>query len=232
MLKRIFKNTLIISLSILGVFLLSLLFGARYPIDKSVDEIEAKYLLSSSSFKNIDGVNIHYTDEGSGPAVLLLHANYANLIDWGPWVQKLMPDYRIIRLDIPGHGLTEADPSNDYSMPRTLVLIEKLLLYLEIDKLSIAGASLGGTIGIHFANQNPEKVESLILVSPGALNPRIRGSDQPAHLPKAFNLITQITPRSLVKGLLSGGFGNPENVKVSAVPSPGVKVSPALYSIS
>ena len=91
-------------------------------------------------------------------------------------------------------------------------MIEKLLLHLEIDKLSIAGASLGGIIGIHFANQNPEKVESLILVSPGALNPRIRGSDQPAHLPKAFNLITQITPRSLVKGLLSGGFGNPENV--------------------
>ena len=212
MLKRIFKNTLIISLSILGVFLLSLLFGARYPIDKSVDEIEAKYLLSSSSFKNIDGVNIHYTDEGSGPAVLLLHANYANLIDWGPWVQKLMPDYRVIRLDIPGHGLTEADPSNDYSMPRTLALIEKLLLHLEINNLSIAGASLGGTIGIHFANQNPEKVDNLILVSPGALNPRIRGSNQPAHLPKVFNLITQITQRTLVKGLLSGGFGDPENI--------------------
>ena len=149
--------------------------------------------------------------------MLLLHANYANLIDWDPWVQKLSSDYRIIRLDIPGHGLTEADPSNDYSMSRTLVLIEKLLVYLEINKLSIAGASLGGTIGIHFANQNPEKVENLILVSPGALNPRIRGSNQPAELPKAFDLITQITPRSLVRGLLSGGFGNPENVSEELV---------------
>ena len=116
MLKKIFKNTLIISLAIFGVFLVSLLFGARYPMDKSVNEIEAKYLLNSSSFKNIDGVNIHYADEGSGPVLLLLHANYANLIDWDPWVQKLSSDYRIIRLDIPGHGLTEADPSNDYSI--------------------------------------------------------------------------------------------------------------------
>ena len=217
MLKKIFKNTLIISLAIFGVFLVSLLFGARYPMDKSVNEIEAKYLLKSSSFKNIDGVNIHYADEGSGPVLLLLHANYANLIDWDPWVQKLSSDYRIIRLDIPGHGLTEADPSNDYSMSRTLVLIEKLLVYLEINKLSIAGASLGGTIGIHFANQNPEKVENLILVSPGALNPRIRGSNQPEELPKAFDLITQITPRSLVRGLLSGGFGNPENISEELV---------------
>ena len=217
MLKKIFKNTLIICFAIFGVFLVSLLFGARYPMDKSVNEIEAKYLLNSSSFKNIDGVNIHYADEGSGPVLLLLHANYANLIDWDPWVQKLSSDYRIIRLDIPGNGLTEADPSNDYSMTRTLVLIEKLLVYLEINKLSIAGASLGGTIGIHFANQNPEKVENLILVSPGALNPRIRGSNQPAELPKAFDLITQITPRSLVRGLLSGGFGNPENVSEELV---------------
>ena len=108
-------------MAILGVFLVSLLFGARYPMDKSVNEIEAKYLLNSSSFKNIDGVNIHYADEGSGPVLLLLHANYANLIDWDPWVQKLSSDYRIIRLDIPGHGLTEADHSNDYSKSRTLV---------------------------------------------------------------------------------------------------------------
>lgn len=212
MLKKIFKRGLIAFISMTGIFLLSLVFGARYPMDKSVEEIEAKYLLNSSSFKTIDGVNIHYTDEGTGPVVLLLHANYANLIDWNPWVTKLSSDYRVIRLDIPGHGLTEADSSNDYSMSRTLFLIEKLLVSLDIKNLSIVGASLGGTIGIHFASNNPESIDNLILVSPGALNPRIRGSNEPATVPKAFGLIAQITPRLLVKGLLSAGFGDPANV--------------------
>jgi pimeloyl-ACP methyl ester carboxylesterase len=212
MIKKIFKITMITCVSILSLFLVSLFFGARYPMDKSAEEIEAKYLEESSSFINIDGVKIHYTDEGSGPVILLLHANYANLIDWKPWVETLSPNYRVIRLDIPGHGLTEADPLNDYSMPRTLFLIETLLNSLGIKQLSIAGASLGGTIGIHFARNNPETVDNLILVSPGALNKRVRGSNEPPKLPRVFNLITQITPRSLVKGLLNSGFGEPNNI--------------------
>jgi|TARA_B100001245_G_scaffold191628_1_gene149911 pimeloyl-ACP methyl ester carboxylesterase len=115
-------------------------------------------------------------------------------------------------MDIPGHGLTEADPLNDYSMPRTVFLIERLISSLGIKQLSVVGASLGGTIGIHFTRNNPEIVDHLILVSPGALNPRVRGSNEPAKLPKAFNLMTQITPRLLVKGLLTGGFGDPSNI--------------------
>ena len=212
MIKKIIKVTLITCVSILGLFIVSLFFGARYPMDKSAEEIEAKYLEDSSSFINIDGVNIHYTDEGTGPAILLLHANYANLIDWKPWVKTLSPNYRIIRMDIPGHGLTEADPLNDYSMPRTVFLIERLISSLGIKQLSVVGASLGGTIGIHFTRNNPEIVDHLILLSPGALNPRVRGSNEPAKLPKAFNLMTQITPRLLVKGLLTGGFGDPSNI--------------------
>ena len=212
MIKKFFKVALITGVSILGLFLMSLFFGARYPMDKSAEAIEAKYLEDSSSFLNIDGVNIHYTDEGIGPAILLLHANYANLIDWKPWVETLSPNYRIIRMDIPGHGLTEADPLNDYSMPRTVFLIETLISSLGIKQLSVVGASLGGTIGIHFTRNNPEIVDHLILVSPGALNPRVRGSNEPAKLPKAFNLMTQITPRLLVKGLLTGGFGDPSNI--------------------
>ena len=212
MIKKIIKITLITCLSIQGLFVVSLLFGAHYPMDKSAEEIEAKYLEDNSSFINIDGVNIHYTDEGTGPVILLLHANYANLIDWKPWVKTLSPNYRIIRMDIPGHGLTEADPLNDYSMPRTVFLIERLISSLGIKQLSVVGASLGGTIGIHFTRNNPEIVDHLILVSPGALNPRVRGSNEPAKLPKAFNLMTQITPRLLVKGLLTGGFGDPSNI--------------------
>ena len=118
----------------------------------------------------------------------------------------------MIRIDIPGHGLTEADPSNDYSMQRTVFLLENFLNELKIDTLSIAGASLGGTTSLHYASQNPEKIDNLILVSPGALNPRVRGRTEPVTLPKPFEIIAYITPKIITETLLKGGFGDPNNV--------------------
>ena len=210
------KNSLkiIITIILLTSFLLYVLIklDIRYPSEISKEEIDSKYALESSGFIEIDGVNLHYAIDGSGPDLLLLHANYANLIDWNPWVNLLKDHYRIIRIDIPGHGLTAADPSNDYSMQRTVFLIEGFLNAFEVQKLSVAGASLGGTIGLHYTRMNPEKVENLILVSPGALNPRIRGRNEPVKLPKPFEIIAHFTPRLITESLLRGGFGDPENV--------------------
>ena len=210
--KFLIKIAIAVTLGIVLLFYSMIKLDIRYPSDISKESIEAKYLLESSDFIEIDGVNIHFAIDGSGPDLLLLHANYANLIDWNPWVNLLKDHYRVIRIDIPGHGLTAADPSNDYSMQRTIFLLEGFLNAFEVQKLSIAGASLGGTIGLHYTRRNPEKVENLILVSPGALNPRIRGRNEPVKLPKAFEIIAYFTPRLITESLLRGGFGDPENV--------------------
>tara|TARA_Y100000591_G_scaffold306868_1_gene305720 strand:- start:245 stop:1219 length:975 start_codon:yes stop_codon:yes gene_type:complete len=210
--KFLIKIAIAVILGIVLLFYSMIKLDIRYPSDISKESIEAKYLLESSDFIEIDGVNIHFAIDGSGPDLLLLHANYANLIDWNPWVNLLKDHYRVIRIDIPGHGLTAADPSNDYSMQRTIFLLEGFLNAFEVQKLSIAGASLGGTIGLHYTRRNPEKVENLILVSPGALNPRIRGRNEPVKLPKPFEIIAYFTPRLITESLLRGGFGDPENV--------------------
>ena len=210
--KFLIKIAIALILGIVLLFYSMIKLDIRYPSDISKESIEAKYLLESSDFIEIDGVNIHYAIDGKGPDLLLLHANYANLIDWNPWVNQLKNHFRVIRIDIPGHGLTEADPSNDYSMQRTVFLLENFLNELEIDTLSIAGASLGGTTSLHYASQNPEKIDNLILVSPGALNPRVRGRSEPVTLPKPFEIIAHITPKIVTESLLKGGFGDPNNV--------------------
>lgn len=210
--KFLIKITIALILGIFLLFYSMIKLDIRYPSDISKESIEAKYLLESSDFIEIDGVNIHFAIDGTGPDLLLLHANYANLIDWNPWVDQLKKHFRVIRIDIPGHGLTEADPSNDYSMQRTVFLLENFLNELEIDTLSIAGASLGGTTSLHYASQNPEKIDNLILVSPGALNPRVRGRTEPVTLPKPFEIIAYITPKIITETLLKGGFGDPNNV--------------------
>ena len=210
--KFLIKIAIVLILGIVLLFYSMIKLDIRYPSDISKESIEAKYLLESSDFIEIDGVNIHFAIDGTGPDLLLLHANYANLIDWNPWVDQLKKHFRVIRIDIPGHGLTEADPSNDYSMQRTVFLLENFLNELEIDTLSIAGASLGGTTSLHYASQNPEKIDNLILVSPGALNPRVRGRTEPVTLPKPFEIIAYITPKIITETLLKGGFGDPNNV--------------------
>ena len=210
--KFLIKIAIALILGIVLLFYSMIKLDIRYPSDISKESIEAKYLLESSNFIEIDGVNIHFAIDGTGPDLLLLHANYANLIDWNPWVDQLKKHFRVIRIDIPGHGLTEADPSNDYSMQRTVFLLENFLNELEIDTLSIAGASLGGTTSLHYASQNPEKIDNLILVSPGALNPRVRGRTEPVTLPKPFEIIAYITPKIITETLLKGGFGDPNNV--------------------
>ena len=210
--KFLIKIAIALILGIVLLFYSMIKLDIRYPSDISKESIEAKYLLESSDFIEIDGVNIHFAIEGTGPDLLLLHANYANLIDWNPWVDQLKKHFRVIRIDIPGHGLTEADPSNDYSMQRTVFLLENFLNELEIDTLSIAGASLGGTTSLHYASQNPEKIDNLILVSPGALNPRVRGRSEPVTLPKPCEIIGHITPTIVTESLLMGGFGDPNNV--------------------
>ncbi len=77
--------------------------------------LEAKYASPASRFIHIDGVRIHYRDEGSGPAILLLHANFSNLLGWDPWAEALKDHYRVVRFDFPAFGLTGPDPGGDYS---------------------------------------------------------------------------------------------------------------------
>jgi hypothetical protein len=73
--------------------------------------LEAKYTTPASRFLNVDGVRIHYRDEGSGPPLVLIHANFASLLSWDDAVESLKNTHRILRFDMTGHGLTGPDPS-------------------------------------------------------------------------------------------------------------------------
>ena len=140
--------------------------------DIPAEQLEAKYTSPASRFISIDGVRIHYRDEGSGPVLVLIHANFGNLISWDPWVEALRGRYRVIRFDMPGHGLTGPDPSGDYSLERTVDITGRFVDALELERFSLGGTSLGGTVSIHYAAAHPERVEKLILLSPGALEGR------------------------------------------------------------
>jgi pimeloyl-ACP methyl ester carboxylesterase len=178
-------------------------------------ELEARYGGPPSQFVVVDGVRFHYRDEGLGPVVVLLHANFSNLLDWEPWVEALKDRYRVVRFDMTSHGLTGPDPTGDYTLARTLRLTEGLVDALGLQTFTLAGISLGGTISIHYTAAHPDRVERLILLNPGSLEAtegmKSRG------LPKAAYVLEYLLPRALPRFMLESGFGDPSRLPESLV---------------
>ena len=76
---------------------------------------------------------------------------------------------------------------------------------------------MGGTIAIHYATLHPDKVEKMILLSPGALNARVRGRTTAPPLPAWIDIAQVITPRIVFQKLLEGGFGDKTKLKPALI---------------
>ncbi len=180
--------------------------------DIPAETLEARYASPASRFAAIDGARIHYRDEGAGPPVVLIHANFASLIGWDPWAEALRDSYRVVRFDMTSHGLSGADSTGNYGLPRTVDLMERLLDRLGVERAAIVGTSLGGTVAIRYAVRNPQRVAGLVLISPGSLEPGVRGRQAPPSISPAAALLRWITPRALPEFMLKGGFGDSAKV--------------------
>ncbi|NKB44352.1 MAG: alpha/beta fold hydrolase [Alphaproteobacteria bacterium] len=201
--------TRILSSALLLMLLLASGFVWHYR-DISADALIVKYSSPDSKFLSIDGVRFHYRDEGprDAPAVLLVHAHWASLIMWDEWASALSNEYRVVRFDMAGHGLTGIDPSGDYTLERGVELLEKFNKALDLERFDIVGTSLGGTHAIHYTIKNPEHVDRLVLLNPGALNAGVRGRDTASALPWWIDALTLITPQSFFQFMLEGGYGD------------------------
>lgn len=135
----------------------------------SQDQFIEKWNLlnEGSKFIEIDGTTLHYRDEGGGQRVLLLiHGIADSLLTWNKIVPELKNEYRVIRIDIPGFGLSSRLKSYEDIDSFWLSIINKLLDKLEIKHVTLIGNSLGGYISWNFALRYKESVESLYLIDP------------------------------------------------------------------
>lgn len=185
--------------------------------DTPASEVEAKWATPPSQFVEIDGVRMHYRDEGEGPVVVLLHANYSSLFMWEPWVAALRDRYRVIRLDLPAHGLTGPEPGGNYTLERIQQLFEKFVDERELGRFTVVGTSIGGTVAMRYTADHPDRIERLVLISPGSLEPRVRGRTTPANLPKAADILGYILPKSFTRFMLTNDYGDPERVTDAVV---------------
>lgn len=112
-----------------------------------------------------DDLSLYYEEWGDpeSPAVLLLHGFTADLRSWAPIVPALSEDYRVIALDLRGHGKSSAPPDPAaYSIEAFAEDVRALLHHLEIELCALVGSSFGGMVALQFATTWPERVAALV----------------------------------------------------------------------
>jgi pimeloyl-ACP methyl ester carboxylesterase len=136
--------------------------------DLPAAEVDAKYSNAASRFLTTStGARIHYRDEGNptGLPVVLIHGAMASLHTWEPWVALLGDDFRLVTLDLPGHGLTGAVPDGDYDAEAFSAAIEAVADELGLQQFVLGGNSMGGGATWRFTLANPQRVIGMILVA-------------------------------------------------------------------
>jgi len=114
--------------------------------------------------KNIlyKNTNISFTDSGEGTAVVLLHGFLENKKMWTEYVDLFSKKNRVITIDLLGHG--ESDSLGYvHEMEENANVVNHVLEHLKIEKAIILGHSMGGYVGLAFAELYPEKILKLVL---------------------------------------------------------------------
>ncbi|ATW05433.1 3-oxoadipate enol-lactonase [Sphingorhabdus sp. YGSMI21] len=129
----------------------------------TIEELRTLYGDQESRYMDIGGLEIHYKDEGSGPVLFMVHGSLSSTRTWDRITEILKSDYRIIRYDIPGYGLSGRVSDEAAENIQPVEIAEKLAERLGVNKLTCIGVSSGGTMCMYLAAKRPELVERLII---------------------------------------------------------------------
>ena len=195
----------------LSILLALAAFWAWTP-DRDPAELAAHYQRSPADRVELLGATLHLRDDGprDAPVLLFLHGFGASLHTWEPWAQALAADFRVLRVDLPGHGLSPPDPSDDYTDTRSQLLLLALLDRLGVQRVSVIGNSMGGRIAWTMAARHPDRVDRLVLVAPdGFASPGYFEYDKAPEVSAWLQLMRVALPRPLLRLSLAPAYANP-----------------------
>lgn len=126
----------------------------------------------TSKFLTIDGFRLHYIDEGSGPAVVMVHGNPTWSYYFRNLISSLRSQYRVIALDHIGCGLSDKPSDYPYCLGRHIENLETLMDHLAIDQFSLVVHDWGGAIGIGCALNRLEQLKHVVVMNTAAFRSR------------------------------------------------------------
>jgi len=202
---------------IVALMLVAML-ATNWAPDRPVSELTARWAKPPSMFMDVAGLQAHVRDEGprDDPApIVLLHGTSDSLHTWGGWSDVLARERRVIRVDLPGFGLTGPAPDGDYRVERYVQFVGALLDRLDVQRCVLGGNSFGGWVSWETALAEPERVQALILVD--AAGYPIESHSVPigfriARVPGLNQVMRSILPRGLIESSVRNTYGDPTRV--------------------
>ena len=185
--------------------------GWLWAPDRDRAQLEAQYAAPPSQFVNVAGLRLHVRDTGAtdAPVLILLHGFGASLHTWEPWAQALSLDFRVIRFDLAGAGLTGADPTGDYSDERSVQIIAALMEQRGIPHATLIGHSMGGRMAWRFAAAQPRRVDKLVLIAPDGFASAGFEYGKAPEVTFAVKAMRYMLPKALVRASLAPAYADP-----------------------
>ena len=174
--------------------------------------LEARYMDSPADLRSVGPWQLHVRQSGppDAPAVVLLHGFGSSLQTWDVWAKGLATTHRVVRIDLPGSGLSPPDPAHDYRDERSLAMLIALMDSLGLQRTSLVGHSMGGRIAWTFAVKFPERVDKLVLVAPDGFASFGFEYGKPMDVPATLGLMRHVLPKPLLRMNLESAYARPE----------------------
>ena len=193
------RRTLAVILTIVAVLAAGWLALRR--ADIPYDTLETIYATRDSQFMTLDdGLKIHFTDTGpkDRAAIVLVHGFSSSLHTWDAWKTNLEADFRVISLDLPGHGLSRAEDPANATIDRFVEVVHDVTENLGVDRFTLAGNSMGGNTAWKYALAHPETLDGLVLLATSGW-PEEEGEGDES--PLIFTLLGNPITRTILKDL-------------------------------
>ncbi|MBI1730381.1 alpha/beta fold hydrolase [Candidatus Acetothermia bacterium] len=122
-------------------------------------------------FVDVGGLRTHVVVKGDGSPIILLHGFASYGYSWRHNIDALAESHCVYALDMPGFGLSDKPAKHDYSLSAQAGFVLAFMDAMHLDRVALAGNSMGGGVALEFAVRFPERLSGLIIISSVGLRP-------------------------------------------------------------
>lgn len=171
------------------------------------EDLDWEFVDKPGQLIDIDGYEVHYLDQGAGPAVVLIHGFGGHTYSYRHLIPVFARDHRVIAVDLKGYGYSERNAHAGLSLTAHVSMLKSLLDKLGIARATFVGHSMGGGVAQRFAVAHPEMVDALVLAASVDGGER---SGRPILTPGALvRLVVPVLAKFAASRMLQGSFYDP-----------------------
>jgi 3-oxoadipate enol-lactonase len=155
----------------------------------------------------INNINLYYEEHGDGDPLVFIHGLGSSTQDWESQVSDFSKSYKVVTLDLRGHGRTDK-PAGPYFIPMMASDLAGLFQSLRLPPAHVVGLSLGGAVAFQFVLDYPFSVKTMTIVNSG---PSLGGTPEEAQkeIERRVGIVQQLGMRAMGEALSPALFPNP-----------------------